>query len=276
MSWRGGAESWQTVQRSPAMSVATKSEIPEYLRADPIAPEMIWEIGSLGSPVLALRGGRPDVLERIADGYAERFRKSWRDLRRGIAVFMAPTKTHEFTSIRADGLAQALCLASGLAVVALGAATIRTNDAARRRGDPDESFFIGEKAERCLAMERAGLSDDEIGEAFEDTPADLAVEVEHTNYERAKRDIYRRAGVRELWEMATALAGGETAIIDLQAPDGPRPVAVSNLIPGVRADGLDGALRVLREIGGYGDFREAWGRGEPVAERLLGAASEVL
>ena len=254
------------------MSVATNKKTTENLIEDSIAPEMIREIGSLGSPVLALRGGHPDVLERMADLYAERFRKSWRDLKSGIAVFMAPTRTHEFTSKKADGLAQALCLARGLAVVALGAATIRSIDGARRRGDPDESFFIGEKAERCLGMQRAGLSDEEIDDVLADEPTDLAVEVEHTHYESTKRDIYRRAGVRELWEVATAFAGKNTAIIDLQAPDGPCPVAVSSLIPGGRADGLDKALDVLREIGGYGDFREALALGEPVVGRLLAAA----
>ena len=254
------------------MAIATKNEVPEYLLADPIAPELIWETGSLGSPVLALRGGSPDILERVADGYTERFGKSWRDLKRGIAVFMAPTRMHEFTSKKADGLAQALCLARGLAVVPLGAATIRAGDGARRRGDPDESFFIGEKAERYLTMERAGVGDEEIDKALADEPADLAVEVEHTHYESAKRDIYRRAGVLEMWEFATTSADKETAIIDLQAPDGPRPVTVSSLIPGVRADGLDEALRVLREIGGLIELARADERGTPVAERLLAAA----
>ena len=55
-------------------------------------------------------------------------------------------------------------------------------------------------------------------------------------------------------------------------PDEPRPVAVSSLIPGVRADGLDEALRVLREIGGLIELARAVERGAPVAERLLAAA----
>ena len=49
------------------LALAQKKENPDYLLADAIAPELIWETGSLGSPVLALRGGDPDILERMAD-----------------------------------------------------------------------------------------------------------------------------------------------------------------------------------------------------------------
>ena len=64
----------------------------------------------------------------------------------------------------------------------------------------------------------------------------------------------RRAGVRELWEFATSFAGKETAIIDLQARSGPRSVEVPEVVPGVRAARLDGALQVLREVGGLVEF----------------------
>ena len=255
------------------MAVAKREEIPDYLLADPIAPELIWETGSLGSPVLALRGGYPDVLERMADHYAERFRKGWRDLAGGLAVFMAPSTAHALTARDAQGLVLSLCAARGIAVFDLRDATIRgSGDGRRRRGDPDESLYIGEQAERCRAMVRAGRGNDDIGEAMDDTPADLAVEVEHTHYERAKRAIYRGAGVGELWEIATGSAGRAPAIVDLQAPGGPRPVETSAVVPGVRADGLDEALRMLREIGGIVEFVRADERGEPVAERLLAAA----
>ncbi len=88
----------------------------------------------------------------------------------------------------------------------------------------------------------------------------------------ALRAIYRAAGVVELWEFATAIAGKETAVVDLQAPDNPHPANISAIVPGVCADCLFEALNVLRKIGGYGDFRAALALGEPVAERLLTAA----
>ena len=137
----------------------------------------------------------------------------------------------------------------------------------RRKGEPDESFFVGAKAERYRSLlHEGGLAF--ANEALADEPADLAVEVEHTRHESAKRDIYRRAGVHELWEFA----GKDKAIIDLRARSGPRSVEVSKVVPGVRAARLDGTLQVLRKIGSYGDFCAALARREPVGERLLAAA----
>ena len=207
----------------------------------------------------------------MADLYAERFRKSWRDIKHGIAVFMAPQRAHGTTSHDTDELVSALCAANELAVVSLLDSTVEAlGDETNRKGEPDQSFFIGETAADYLPIKRRnGL--EAANDAFANTPADLAVEVEHTHYDAAKRGIYRAAGVAELWEFATAFAGKETAIVDLQAPGGPRETPVSSLVPGVRADGLNEALRLLREIGGYGDFRAALARGEPVAERLLAA-----
>ena len=253
------------------MAEAANVDIPGYLLEDPVAPEMLWEIGSLGSPVLALRGGHPDILERMADLYADRFRKGWRDLVRGIAVFMAPSRAHELTTQEAQELVSSLCAARGIAVVALRMSTIEADGGRRRKGEPDESFFVGAKAERYRSLLREG-GPAFANEALADEPADLAVEVEHTRHDSSKRDIYRRAGVRELWEFATSFAGKDTAIIDLRARGGPRGVEVSKVVPGVRADCLDGALQVLREIGGLVEFSHAGGRGEPVAERLLAAA----
>ena len=251
------------------MDAAAKIDIPEHLLADPVAPELVWEIGSLGSPVLALRGGRPDVLQLMADAYAERFRKGWRDIVGGLAVFMAPSRVHERTAKHAGGMVEALCAALGLSVLDLRSTTLKIESGGG--GEPDESFYIGEKAERYRSLERElGVSG--ADEAFGAVPAELAVEVEHTRYDREKRGIYRRAGVAELWEVSTAPSGRETAIVHLQAPGGPQPVEASRLVPGVRADGINDALRVLREIGGIVEFSYAMGRGEPVAGRLLAAA----
>ena len=194
------------------MDAVAKIDIPEHLLADPIAPELVWETGSLGSPVLALRGGRRDILELMSDAYAERFHKGWRDLVGGLAVFMAPSRVHERATKHAGGLVEALCAARGLSVIDLRSTSLKTEGGGG--GEPDESFYIGDKAQRYLSFEKdLGVSG--AHEAFDAVPADLAVEVEHTRYDREKREIYRRAGVVELWEISMALSGRKTNIVNL-------------------------------------------------------------
>lgn len=245
-------------------------DVPDYLLADPVAPELMWGKGSLGSTVLALRGGHLDVLEKMADCYAERFRKSWRDLREGLAVFMAPSREHERRARHSSGLVESLGAAMGLAVVALASTTLRVRGEGRS-GDPDESFYIGRKAEAYLEMERSGVAETEIHAWADDQPADLVVEVEHTHYDETKRGIYRDAGAAELWELATPQAGKDARIIQLQAPEGPLLVGASELMPGVRGDGIADALAVLRRVGGLIELGRAMERGEPVADELLQA-----
>ncbi|MCY4212720.1 MAG: Uma2 family endonuclease [Gammaproteobacteria bacterium] len=245
--------------------------VPEWLTADPVAPDLSWEKGSLGSVVLALKGGDPEVLKAMAGCYAKRFRKSWRDLRGGLAVFMAPSRAHERRSRNSSGLVEALCAAMGLPVVALASTTLHGRGSGRQ-GEPDESFYVGEKAAEYQRMERSGVGEDELDAWADGQPADLVVEVEHTHYEAAKRSIYRDAGIRELWEIVTPQAGRETAITNLQGNVGAEPVGVSEVVPGVCADGIKDALDVLREIGGLSQFMLAMGAGEPVASRVLDAS----
>ena len=235
-----------------------------------ILPESHNEKGSLGSDVLALRGGSPRMLKAMTEVLATEFRKSWYDLTAGIAVFMAPSRVHEFTSRDAIELVKALCHAKAVAVVALGSATARTDD--RDQGlEPDESFLIGERAARFLGIEardgtKAALAD--LGEK----PPDLAVEVEHTHYDPNKVAIYRALGVPELWEMATSVVQRAPRILDLQAEGSARSVSTSRILPGVRAERLPAAIAELKEIGGFAAFVEGNALGEPVIEHLLATA----
>jgi len=230
----------------------------------------MWGKGSLGSTVLALRGGHLDVLEKMADCYAGRFRKGWRDLREGLAVFMAPSREHERRSRHSSGLVESLGAAMGLAVVALASTNLRVRGEGRA-GDPDESFYIGRKAEAYLEMERSGGAEKEIHAWADRQPVDLVVEVEHTHYDETKRSIYRDAGVAELWELATPHSGKQARIVQLQAPAGPLAVEASAVMPGVRGDGIADAPAGLRQVGGLIELGRAMERGEPVAAALLEA-----
>ena len=226
--------------------------------------------GSLGSGVVSLRGGDPGVFRAWTKYLSDRFRKGWYDLTAGVAVFMAPSVAHEVKASDIANLILALCRCKPLAVVHLRSATSQTEDQ-QQSADPDESFFIGEKAERFRSLEARSGVDRAIAE-MKDVPRDLVVEVEHMHYEPKKVAVYRRAGARELWDVGTTEAKREPAIWDLQAEGGSRVVEASRLIEGVRSDRLVEATAELRAIGGFGDFVEKNALGEPVAQRLLAAA----
>ena len=233
-------------------------------------PRCHKETGSLGSDVFALCGGSPRVFEAMVEELANEFRKCWYDLTAGIAVFMAPSRAHEFTANDLRQLVEALCYSTGLAVVVMRSTTARTDDRSKSM-DPDESFLIGERAARFLRIEseqglKAALADVGV------EPPDLAVEVEHTHYDPNKVEVCRAAGIGELWELATDDARRAPRILDLQARGGPRPVATSRLLPGVRAERLPAAVVELRQIGGLVGFVERKSHGEPVVRRLLTTA----
>ena len=141
-----------------------------------------------------------------------------------------------------------------------------------RQGCLPESFLIGERAARHRRIEsEAGedAAETDLGNA----PPDLVIEVEH--YDPGKADIYRAAGVTELWDLATGAAGHSPRITSLQTHGGPQPSHASGVLPPVRADALPAALAELKALGGVGGFGVRMGRDEPVAERLLKAVGIV-
>lgn len=241
----------------------------EY-RFDDILPSWRRAKGSLGSELLVLRNGSPKVLGAMVDELRGRFRQCRFDLTAGIAVFMAPSRAHEYTAADVGDTVIALCRCLSLAVVSLRSSTTRSEDE-RQSGDPDASFFVGEKAERFLRLrERAGHA--AAVEATEEESPDLVVEVEHTHYNPDKVSIYRAAGAKELWDLATGAVGRSPAMHDLQAEGGARKIEVSELVPGVRTDGLPTAMAELRAIGGLVEFGWKLRDGQPVERRLLDAA----
>ena len=237
---------------------------------DALLPRCQKETGSLGSDVVAVRGGSPRVLRAMIEELSAEFRKGWYDLTDGIAVFMAPSSAHEFTTDDLRQLIEALCLSSGLAVVSMRSTTAQTEDR-NQSMDPDESFLIGERAARFLRIQssegrEAALAD--LGTQ----PPDLAVEVEHTHYDPKKAKVCRAVGVRELWEMATGPSRRAPRILDLQAPSGVRPVETSRILAGVRPERSPAAVAELRKIGGLVEFVRQMERGESAVQSLLAAA----
>ena len=235
-----------------------------------VIPEW-WEgTGSLGSATVELSGGCPQVFASVVESLADQFRKAWYDFASGVAVFMAPSAMHESNARGALELVQALCECGGLAVVAMGAAAARTSDRSAS-ADPDESFFIGRRAERFLAIMQAHGRDAAVSE-MEDVPRDLVIEVEHSRRDPDKRAIYRDAGIAELWELATSAAGRAPAIWDLQTQTAPTATPTSCLLPGVRADALPTAMVELQRIGGLTGLVRGIERGDPVDQSLMASA----
>ncbi len=234
-----------------------------------VIPEWREGMGSLGSRTLELSGGTDRVFGAIVGCLADRFRKSFYDIARGIALFMAPSAMHERSARGALELVQALCECVGLAVVPMGAATARTADDSAA-ADPDESFFIGPRAERFLRIQQADGLDAAVAE-MGNAPRDLVIEVEHTRRNTAKRLVYRDAGIGELWELATGASGRAPAIWDLQAGDAPQRVDRSRVLPGARASALPAALTELRRIGGLVALVRRVAQGESIDAELMAA-----
>ena len=248
------------------------SELPSFLDGMAPAPAVKRSVGSLGSEVLTLTACSPAVVEAAVTELTRSFRKVWYDVRRGIAVFMAPSRAHELTSVDAADLTLALCQCLGVAVVHLRSAT--TGGPPRGAADPDESFFVGDKAEVFLRIQEQEGREAAL-ERMEDVPPDLVIEVEHTHRDEGKRWLYRDLGVVELWELATGRVERTPTIYDLKAGVAPESVAASRIIAGARADCILAALAALRRIGGWGQFMMRVGGGEPLCERLLAAAGIV-
>ena len=226
-------------------------------------------MGSRGSLVLTVTGDEPEALRAQVEIFGDGFHKVCFDLAKGFAEFMSPSQAHEFTSRDVRDVIMAFCHAQDIAVVDMGATTVRAPDGAAR-GDPDESFLVGERAARYRDVEAERGT--EAADAYiEGKPPDIAVEVEHTSHRAEKARIYRESGVGELWDLGTPRAGAPPVIHDLQAAGGPRPRSASRFLPDVRADRLPNAIATLKQLGGPYGFVASHARGEPVARTLLAA-----
>ena len=236
-----------------------------------VIPEWREGTGSLGSATLELSGGCPEAFAPIVEQLAQRFRKVWYDFTRGVAVYMAPSASHERNARAVLELVQALCECTGTAVVAMGASTARPPGGSAA-ADPDESFFVGGSAERFLETMQVSGFDAAVAD-MEAEPRDLVIEVEHSHLDQDKRGIYAAAGVAELWELATGAAGRAPAIWHLRdQPVAAFQIGSSRVLPGVQAAALPHAMEELRRVGGLVGLVRGVERGLHADRRLMAAA----
>ena len=275
MSAQSVVEAAHEVGRDPAGGRSADAAMLAGGLAAEVSIATRWGKGSLGSETVTLECPHAGALERAVEALSGRFRRAWVDLAKGLAVLMAPSRAHDRTSHGADQLVLALAACKSIPVEAFGGGHW---DAASGDGstEPDESYYVGEVALAYRRLRRcyhAGeIGEDEL-EAFEEAhPATLVVEVEHTHYAAHKRELCRRVGMVELWELGTSRARQVPAIVDLLAPEGPREREASGLIPGVRPENLRRALVVLEEVGGLEGVSRGLERGDERPERLMRAA----
>jgi Uma2 family endonuclease len=130
--------------------------------------------------LLAIRGDRAGVRMYYLDGEIE---------------IMSPTKVHEGRKKTLARLLEVWALESGIALNGFGSWTLK-KEVREAGAEPDECYILGE--------------------ADKDVP-DLAIEVEWSRATGlAKREIYRRLGVQELW---TLKSDGRLVISILQKGD---------------------------------------------------------
>ena len=224
---------------------------PESLR---IARRHDLDWGPLGSAVVVVREEEARALHATIKELPSEFRRCWYHQPAGIAVLMATSIRHELSTVDANNLVKVFCHTAGLAYVELGSATAQSEDRCYSV-DPDESFLIGERAARFRRIESTDGQEAAIADLGEQ-PQDLAVEVERSAHDDVRNEVYRAVGVRELWECPRSAP----RILDLQTPDGIRPVEESRILAGVRAEHLPATIDEIKAVGGFGEFMGRFGR----------------
>lgn len=179
--------------------------------------------GSMGSTVWRWRCSPEDLPEALERDWRNLGRRAW--IEAGTVTLVSPSYSHERCSRHVDSIVHAL--ANSRALVCEPAAGTRWFGP-DRAVEADESYYLGEAARRLLAAGRAGS-----GDAFtRSTPPQLVIEVERTHGDAGKPELYRALGVPEFWRIDAA-AGSALIVefIELQHPDGPRPVPKSLAFP---------------------------------------------
>ena len=218
-------------------------------------------VGPLGSTIHVLRADAGTVAELAAVDWNRHFGRVWLDPVRGLITLMAPSFPHdELAEICGD-------------IVNIAASTLRRTSKAlrstrlRRRGDPpgtgvepDCAFYVGERAERFLAV----LAEDyAAAEAFiERTGPDLVVEVEITSADEAKVERYAELGVRELWRLRGRRDSRDVEVDFLAlAPDRPpRVLGASEVLAGLTPADVCEAVEPVRRSRNLPERMEAVAR----------------
>ena len=219
--------------------------------------------GRMGSAFYRWRFAPADLPAVLRHDWSQLGRRVCVDPLRGEVMLMAPSWSHEEMSRYVFRLVESAATALSTPCAAGGGTT--WSPPGPRRVEADESFYLGEAAERLRDAKRERRA--EIVDAFVTAnPPQLVVEVERTHGDTGKPDIYRALGVIEMWRIDRSrdqtLA---VEILDLQRPEGWRAVDTSGILSGLtpeliartlRAADIDGAAVITDLLAAAGIGRE--------------------
>ena len=193
----------------------------------------------------------PEVVPALAEriDWNRMGRRVMIDAAGGIIAWMNPSGPHaDFSDAADETVKRAARLLRAPAKAKRDTRWKRPEDPKNTGLEPDASFYVGASAKGWLAALDEG---DASLAAFEAAmPPDLVVEVEVSHFDGDKPSRYAALGVPEMWRASRSSGGRavEVEILDLQAPDGPRPVAESLALPGLDAALLPNAFDLARRL----------------------------
>ena len=202
-------------------------------------------VGPLGSTIHHLRADAETVLELSGLDWDRRFRRVRLDPAQGVITLVESSRLREelcgvFQDI-VEGVAQTFGRpARGLRHTRLR----RPEDPPGTGVEADGAFYVGERA---TAYRDAFAEGAEAANAFvERTGPDLVVEVEPTRADEGKVEQYAALGAREFWRIRSDRDEMEPEFLAIGPGVSPRPLAASEVLPGLTPQDAGEAVPGLR------------------------------
>jgi len=245
-------------------------------------------VGPLGSTIHHLQADAETVLELSGLDWDRRFRRVRLDPAQGVITLVESSRLREelcgvFQDI-VEGVAQTFGRpARGLRHTRLR----RPEDPPGAGVEADGAFYVGERAS---AYRDAFAEGAEAANAFvERTGPDLVVEVEPTRADEGKVEQYAALGAREFWRIRSDRDEMEPEFLAIGPGVPPRPLAASEVLPGLtpqdageavpglrRSPSVLDRMRIVTEIARRRQEQSERGsekRAEPAAEETAAAAA---
>ena len=209
-------------------------------------------VGPLGSTIHHLRADAETVLELSGLDWDRRFRRVRLDPAQGVITLVESSRLREelcgvFQDI-VEGVAQTFGRpARGLRHTRLR----RPEDPPGAGVEADGAFYVGERAS---AYRDAFAEGAEAANAFvERTGPDLVVEVEPTPADEGRIEQYAALGAREFWRIRSDRDEMEPEFLAIGPGVPPRPLAASEVLPGLTPQDAGEAVPGLRRSPGVLD-----------------------